>query len=473
MNRLERLHKQLADLLQARKADQDRINEFVRSENDLEDDDAAEHDDILAGWAAREAEIDKLGGEIQALAEIANAPERSKLPGFEVTRKADQQDLLQRSVMELRGADLHAATQRTLDNVDLEDRYKGDVEKLLRRFRNDERLGRHIVATGREVYERAFTKYIMGQGDMLDEEERRAVAEARAGGLTDAAGGYLVPFTLDPTIIDTATHLGFNHPWREFANVIQVTTDNWQGVAWGGITASMVGEATEATDGMPTLTQPAITVKKAQAFVPFSVEIDMDAPQLQNDIRSGFAWAKMDLEDTQFALGAGTGNNVNGIVTDLVAAGGSYIIASNGSNTFTTNDVYALEAALPRRFFSGAGFVANHTIYSQIRQFDTGGGNALWARIADGQPEGLLARPTYESQNMDSTYGSGENYVMIFGNGKAGYNIIDRIGMTVEFIPHLFGGTNNYPTGQRGLYMYWRFGAKVVNLSALRLLNIT
>jgi len=34
--------------------------------------------------------------------------------------------------------------------------------------------------------------------------------------------------------------------------------------------------------------------------------------------------------------------------------------------------------------------------------------------------------------------------------------------MSVELIPHLFGSSNRYPTGQRGLYMYWRNSSKVL-----------
>jgi hypothetical protein len=37
--------------------------------------------------------------------------------------------------------------------------------------------------------------------------------------------------------------------------------------------------------------------------------------------------------------------------------------------------------------------------------------------------------------------------------------IADRIGGTIELIPHLFGATNRYPVGQRGLYYHWRVGA--------------
>jgi HK97 family phage major capsid protein len=50
------------------------------------------------------------------------------------------------------------------------------------------------------------------------------------------------------------------------------------------------------------------------------------------------------------------------------------------------------------------------------------------------------------------------------------YLIVDRIGMTIELIPHLFGSSNRYPTGQRGLYAYWRNTGVVVDPNAWRVL---
>ena len=46
---------------------------------------------------------------------------------------------------------------------------------------------------------------------------------------------------------------------------------------------------------------------------------------------------------------------------------------------------------------------------------------------------------------------------------------MDRIGLSVEVIPHLVG-TNHRPTGQRGLYAYWRNGAGVLSANAFRVL---
>jgi len=53
------------------------------------------------------------------------------------------------------------------------------------------------------------------------------------------------------------------------------------------------------------------------------------------------------------------------------------------------------------------------------------------------------------------------------------YVIADRVGTTVEFIPHLFATGNNRPSGQRGWYAYFRAGADSVNDGAFQLLNAT
>jgi HK97 family phage major capsid protein len=60
--------------------------------------------------------------------------------------------------------------------------------------------------------------------------------------------------------------------------------------------------------------------------------------------------------------------------------------------------------------------------------------------------------------------------VAVYGNIRDAYSIIDRVGFRVELIPHLFSPSNNRPTGQRGLYAYWRVGAGVVNPNAARVL---
>ena len=48
--------------------------------------------------------------------------------------------------------------------------------------------------------------------------------------------------------------------------------------------------------------------------------------------------------------------------------------------------------------------------------------------------------------------------------------IVDRVD---QLVPHLFGTARNYPTGQRGLYAYWRVGAGVLTWEAFRTLKVS
>lgn len=52
--------------------------------------------------------------------------------------------------------------------------------------------------------------------------------------------------------------------------------------------------------------------------------------------------------------------------------------------------------------------------------------------------------------------------------GLQPFVIVDRFGLQIELIPHLFG--NHRPTGQRGLYMYFRNSSKVIDANAFRAL---
>jgi HK97 family phage major capsid protein len=71
---------------------------------------------------------------------------------------------------------------------------------------------------------------------------------------------------------------------------------------------------------------------------------------------------------------------------------------------------------------------------------------------------------------MDGTVtAAANNYLGIIGDFD-NYVIADRIGMTVEFVPHLFG-SNQRPTNSRGWLAYVRHGADSVNDGAFRMLN--
>ena len=79
----------------------------------------------------------------------------------------------------------------------------------------------------------------------------------------------------------------------------------------------------------------------------------------------------------------------------------------------------------------------------------------------------LLGRPTAEWSTM-ATGNATTNKWAVYGDFQQGYVIGDRLGMSLEIVPHLFGAANRYPTGQRGAYAIWRNDGKCKVLNALR-----
>lgn len=325
-------------------------------------------------------------------------------------------------------------------------------------------ISRLCLATSSPEYLRAWSKIARGKGHMVTLDEQAAIE--RAMSLTDSQGGYLVPFQLDPTVIITSA--GSLNQIRQVARSVIATGDVWNGVSAGEVTWSFAGEAAEATDNSPTFAQPTVAVHKAHGFVPISIEALADEANVTSEVGRLLAFGKDTLEATKFALGSGTGEPW-GIVTALTGTGSEI---SNAGVTLTAANIYSLDDGLPARYRGGASWLANRKIYNLVRQIDTTGGAQMWERIGADVPAELLGRRVYEAEAMDGTLEAATpNRILVYGD-FSNYVIADRIGFTVELIPHLVG-TNRRPTGQRGWYAYYRVGADSVNDGAFRMLNKT
>lgn len=348
------------------------------------------------------------------------------------------------------------------------DNVRNVATDILSRFDDsDAKIAKLCLATSSPEYVRAWSKVASGRGHMLTPDEQRALE--RAMSLTDSAGGYLVPFQLDPTVIITAN--GSRNQIRQVARQVVATGDTWNGVSSGAVSWSWDAEASEVSDDSTTFGQPSIPIYTARGFVPISIEALEDEQNVTAEVARLLAFGRDVLEAAAFATGTGSGQPT-GIVTALVASSPTVVVNSATTDTFASADVYALDNALPARYRGSASWFANRAIYNRVRNFDTAGGAQMWERIGADVPPQLLGRSTYESEDMDGTLNAGaENYFLIYGD-FSNYVIADRIGMSVEFIPHLVGA-NRRPTGQRGWFAYYRVGADSVNDGAFRMLDVT
>ncbi|WP_454199582.1 phage major capsid protein [Nocardia sp. Marseille-Q1738] len=359
---------------------------------------------------------------------------------------------------------------RALDAIErmphADDKVREVSTRLIERHEGS-RVAELVLTTTSPDYSNAFTKVIRSKGQMAALTNSEQQALSRAMSLTDANGGYLVPFQLDPSVIITAN--GSFNQVRQIARVVQITSDVWHGISSAGVTGSWDAEAAEVSDDSPTLDQPSIPVHKGAVFVAQSFEVQQDAAGLANEVASMIAFEKDRMESVAFVTGTGSGQPT-GIITALT--GGSSVVTSTTTDTFAVGDVYKLDGALPARYAANASWLAHRTIYNLMRQFDTNGGSALWGQLGDARKSELLGRPDYVAEAMDSTITAlADNLVLVFGD-FSNFVVVDRLGTSLSYVPHLFG-SNGRPTGQSGWYAHFRVGSDSVNDGAFRVLNVT
>ena len=297
--------------------------------------------------------------------------------------------------------------------------------------------------------------------------------ERAAMSLTGANGGYLVPFTLDPAVV--LTNDGAMNPMREIASVATIATDDWNGATSAGVTAEWLAEATEAADASPTFTQPSISVHKGAAYLQASLEVHMDSG-ISNEISTLIQDAKERMEATAFITGSGSGQP-KGVVTALNLVTASRVAGSSGAAgaaDFVLADVYALDNALPYRYRKNPAWLAHITTLNKIRRFGEGttANSGFWTELGGGRPPTLLGHSVYEASAMDSTIVSGSNDdVLILGDFRHSYKVVDRIGTTIVFNP-LVLGSNRRPTGEVGWFAFFRTGGDVIDANGLRQLRL-
>jgi HK97 family phage major capsid protein len=338
------------------------------------------------------------------------------------------------------------------------------VEKLLTYLDDEEDsrqaplIARHLLLTGSPEYHQQFREYVRTgyAGELL-----------RANmSLTDSAGGYLVPFTLDPTII--LTNAGIKDPLRQIATVKQTATDTASYVTSAGVTAGWTAEANEATDGAVTVGQLTITPKRADSWVAGSYEVLADSG-FSSELGRLVADAKARLEGTAFAIGNTGATQPRGIVA-AVAAVTTSLVSAAATNAFAIGDVYSVHDGMSARYEDNMSWLANKAIYSKIRQFDTTGGGGFWTDLGGGQPPNLLGYPARRHSAMESAVTTAG--LVLLGGDFSQYYIVDRIGMSIQYNPMVMGRTNSRPTGEAGWFIFWRVGADVADVGAFRLLQL-
>lgn len=341
---------------------------------------------------------------------------------------------------------------------------KDQVAQLVARHKDDKggEVTRRIIATNDPQYIDAYAEYIRKGRDGMTS-SRWSILQT----YSDADGGIAIPFTLDPTFVNTSD--GTVNPWRELARVITITGKSWQGVVTEGVTAAYVGERTTtgATDAAPQFDDTPATPVRADVAIDVTTEYleDYGSAALVAEVGDMVRIAKDDLEAEKLALGDGTGEP-EGIVRALIDDTTS-IVQTATDNVYVLADIDLLIASLPPRFRSRAAIVGNLAILQLSAGFGTAGqpGNSIYDPMA----KTLRGYRVYESSFMDDAATDGKE-ILLAGDFKAGFVIVDRVGLTTQVLDRYDASAR--PTGGKIIYAHWRNTSKLLFPNAFRLLQV-
>ncbi|WP_442966715.1 phage major capsid protein [Rhizobium sp. C1] len=403
--------------------------------------------------------------EIKAAPDDVNAAFDTFMEGFEAFKETNDRRLAEMEKKQV-------ADALTIEKLGRIDKAMDEQKKLLDRLALKGArppLGRPGASAADALeHKTAFEAYIR-RGDETNLRQIEAKAMSIGSG---ADGGYTVTPELDAEI---GRRLSVVSPIRALATVRQVSTavlkkpfaTSGMATGWAGETAArpQTSSAQLAELAFPVMelyAMPAAT----QALLDDSA-VDIEA-WMSSEIEIAFA----EQEGAAFVNGDGV-TQPSGFLTAPKAADASWSwgklgyvttgvsggFAASGASDVLIDTIYALKAG----YRQNASIVMNRKTQNQIRRFKDANGNYLWLPpTGPGQPASLMGYPVVEAEDMPNI--GADSFSIAIGDFRAGYLVVDRLGVRVLRDPY---SAKPYVL----FYTTKRVGGGVQNFEAIKLVK--
>ena len=324
-------------------------------------------------------------------------------------------------------------------------------------------------------YSRDFAGYLR-QGDKVHDLHnyvRQAFSVSVSG-----EGGFLVPPDMSGRII---TKLRESSPMRQLANVRTTSLAEVQGIAdTTDITTWWAGEREADTDSTnDPLGLYTIPVDEIRAQPKATLQILEDAAMdFEGWLAAKVASALARGETTAFFTGSGVKkprgflDYSNATTPDATRAWGTlqYVI-TGASGAFKTSDtppapadcLHDVVAALKPAYRANATWLQNRATLAAVKKLKDANGQYLWEpSLQLGQAQRLMGYPVAEGEDMPAI--AANSLSIAFGDFREGYEIVDRLGITILRDPFTAKGYVRFFTRKR-------VGGRLVNSDAIKLLK--
>jgi HK97 family phage major capsid protein len=322
--------------------------------------------------------------------------------------------------------------------------------------------------SGKAEYRKAFYNGLRGK-EFNFEGKAAQYAKERKALVADATGQILIPEELESEVIRALPALNV---MRSLCTTRQTTSNR---VRRRSLTEVTGGWGKLELGGSPTETTPVPTeqysyVEDWNGLTKVGKDELMDSDQnIEAILADSFSRAIADDEEDAFINGTGhTFQQPEGI---LLAASGVTCVANAAAGAVTFEDILALMYATPAQYRRNGTFIMHsgtELLLAQLRETATGGnGPFLWQPSpAIGQPSTIWGRPVYNCETMPQVGDGTLQKVIIFGDLRAGYRILDRVGISIQRLTELYAGS-----GLVGLLANKRTTGSVIRADALRIMQ--
>jgi len=314
----------------------------------------------------------------------------------------------------------------------------------------------------KEEHRDAFMRWMRHGDKGLADAERRALVE-------DSTGQILVPEDLEAEIIRALPTLTI---MRELAGVRTTTRDRLRlrslteiDMGWGKLETG-----SDITEGTPVPSDEYMYVEDLAGLAKIGRDELSDADaSIESYLVDSFSQKRAEKEDTAFTVGTGhTNKQPAGVAVNTSIT----TVNLDTADTITVEDLIELIYAVPAQYRKNGAFLMHSQCEMAIRSLRWSGdgthytGGFLWEpSVQAGRPNTLLGHPVHNQDDMNYPADAVAANVIVFGDFKAGYKILDRAGMTMQRLDELYA-----ESGMVGFLAYFRVGGGVVRTNAFRAL---
>ncbi len=269
----------------------------------------------------------------------------------------------------------------------------------------------------------------------LDEVEKEIVAERKAADLTGqdtvtaAEGGWLVPLTVESTIL---TKLNATSEIRKYATVINNVVGQIKlGAEDALVQAYWVVEGDAATLSTATWATVTLQPKKAVGFGKFTDEVlaqTVSNPDVRKLVVDQFAQAIQVLEDAAFTNGDGVGKP-NGYRTATLPAAN---VKAQAGAAMAYGDIMTLYRALPKAYRANGTFFSADSVGGLLDGLKDTSDRPLLDNF-NGDTDKIKGRPVAYDPNLPTNLGAGTNETEVWFGDFSKYVITDGGGIRVDY----------------------------------------